>query len=222
MCVPSTSTKEVAQEAMQRTHRWAKRCLAAKKRSDTSLFGIVQGAIFEDLRTESAQFLNELPFDGMAIGGLAVGESDEERDHFTQFTAQLLPENKPRYLMGVGTPHDLIRAIRAGIDMFDCIIPTNHAKQGVAYTWSGKVKLRKMIYVHDTKPLDETCGCYVCKRYSRAFLYQLMKCEEPTGWKLISYHNIWFYERLMEKCRSEIQNGTYDQFASEFLRAVPD
>jgi queuine tRNA-ribosyltransferase len=222
VCVPSTSEKEVARAAMERTHRWAARCLSAKKREDTSLFGIVQGAIFEDLRTESAQVLSEMNFDGVAIGGLAVGETDEEREHFTQFTADLLPQNKPRYLMGVGTPHDLIRGIRAGVDMFDCIIPTNHAKQGVAYTWSGKVKLRRSRHAEDLEPLDPTCSCFVCKRYSRAYLYQLMKCDEPTGWRLISFHNIWFYERLMERCRSEIEKGTYADFAKWFLENVED
>jgi queuine tRNA-ribosyltransferase len=182
----------------------------------------VQGAIFEDLRVQSAQALSEMNFDGMAIGGLAVGESDEEREHFTQFTANLLPEHKPRYLMGVGTPHDLVRAIRSGVDMFDCIIPTNHAKQGTAYTWNGKVKLRRSVYQTDSEPLDSGCECFVCNRYSRAYLYQLMKCDEPTAWRLLSFHNIWFYERLMERCRAEIEKGTYSHFASWFLSTVPD
>jgi queuine tRNA-ribosyltransferase len=222
VCVPSTSEKDVAAQAMERTHRWAKRCLDAKKRADTSLFGIVQGAIFEDLRTQSAQCLSEMDFDGMAVGGLAVGETDEERQHFTKFTADLLPVHKPRYLMGVGTPHDLVRSIEAGIDMFDCIIPTNHARQGTAYTWNGKVKLRRSRYAKDPLPLDPECQCRVCKRYSRAYLYQLMRCEEPTGWRLISYHNIWFYERLMERCRTEIEKGTYAAFAKTFVEQVED
>jgi queuine tRNA-ribosyltransferase len=222
VCVPSTSSRDVAAAAMERTHRWAKRCLAARSESKNSLFGIVQGAIFEDLRKESVDFLSECAFDGIAVGGLAVGETDEEREHFTNFTASRLPRNKPRYLMGVGTPHDLVRGVRAGIDMFDCIIPTNHAKQGVAYTWNGKVKLRKQIFARDREPLDPGCGCYVCARYSRAYLYQLMKCDEPTGWKLIAYHNIWFYERLMEKIRSEIEASTFDAFAQNFLGNVPD
>jgi queuine tRNA-ribosyltransferase len=222
VCVPSTSSRDECALAMERTHRWALRCKQAKKREDTSLFGIVQGAIFEDLRKESADFLKTLDFDGYAIGGLAVGETDEERDHFTKYTASLLPEQKPRYLMGVGTPHDLIRSIRAGVDMFDCIIPTNHARQGVAYTWNGKVKLRRMVYATDPAPLDENCPCFVCRRYSRAHLYQLTKCEEPTGWKLISYHNTWFYERLLERVRTEIEAGTFSEFADWFLKNVED
>lgn len=222
VCVPSTSPREVAVEAMNRTHRWAERCKKAKAREDTSLFGIVQGAIFEDLRKESAATLSALDFDGYAIGGLAVGETDEEREHFTNFTAELLPRLKPRYLMGVGTPHDLVRSIRAGVDMFDCIIPTNHARQGVAYTWEGKVRLRRTKYAADELPLDPTCACHVCTRYSRSYLYQLNKCEEPTGWRLISYHNTWFYERLMERCRSEIEQGTFADFAQWFLSTVED
>lgn len=222
VCVPSTSPKDVAAEAMGRTHRWARRCLDAKKREDTSLFGIVQGAIFEDLRKESAETLSAMDFDGMAIGGLAVGETDEEREHFTNYTASLLPRGKPRYLMGVGTPHDLVRSIRAGVDMFDCIIPTNHARQGTAYTWEGKVKLRRSRYSMDEAPLDPSCACRVCARYSRAYLYQLVRCEEPTAWRLISYHNIHFYERLMERCRAEIEAGTYGAFAEWFLASVGD
>ncbi|MES2614260.1 MAG: tRNA guanosine(34) transglycosylase Tgt [Bdellovibrionota bacterium] len=222
ICEPSTSSYDVCATAMHRTHRWAKRCKEAKTREENSLFGIVQGAIFEDLRRESAQALSEMNFDGYAIGGLAVGETDAERDHFTNFTAQLLPANKPRYLMGVGTPHDLIRSVLAGIDMFDCIIPTNHARQGIAYTFSGKVKLRRLALATAQEPIDQTCACYVCKNFTRAYLHQLTKCLEPTGWKLISYHNTWFYERLMEKVRSSIEDGTFKEFAQNFLSNVED
>jgi queuine tRNA-ribosyltransferase len=217
VCVPSTSSYDVCVEAMHRTHRWAKRCKQSKTKEENSLFGIVQGAIFENLRAESAETLVNLNFDGYAIGGLAVGETDEERDHFTKFTAKLLPKNKPRYLMGVGTPHDLVKSVLAGIDMFDCIIPTNHARQGIAYTFSGKVKMRRIIHAKDAKPIDDNCKCYVCKRFTRAYLHQLTKCEEPTGWKLISYHNTWFYEQLMFNIRKTIENGTFSVFAKHFL-----
>lgn len=222
VCVPSTSSREIAARAMERTHRWALRCKKAQKNHENALFGIVQGAIFEDLRTQSAQALTELDFPGYAIGGLAVGETDEEREHFTLFTANQLPSGKPRYLMGVGTPHDLVRSIRAGVDMFDCIIPTNHARQGVAYTFSGKVKLRRAALAVANEPIDTTCGCFVCRRYSRAYLHQLIKCEEPTGWRLVGYHNTWFYERLMERCREEISAGTFEQFSRWFLSHVDD
>ena len=222
ICEPSTSSYDVCVTAMNRTHRWAKRCLEAKSREENSLFGIVQGAIYEDLRKESAETLTQMNFDGFAIGGLAVGETDEERDHFTKFTASLLPENKPRYLMGVGTPHDLIRGILAGVDMFDCIIPTNHARQGIAYTFEGKVKLRRLAHATDTNPISKSCKCYVCQNFTNAYLHQLTKCQEPTGWKLISYHNTWFYERLMEKVRLAIENHEFNSFAHHFLRHVPD
>jgi queuine tRNA-ribosyltransferase len=222
VCVPSTSARDIAARAMERTHRWAKRCKQAQKNHENALFGIVQGAIFEDLRTQSAQTLSELDFPGYAIGGLAVGETDDEREHFTRFTASLLPEDKPRYLMGVGTPHDLVRSIRAGVDMFDCIIPTNHARQGVAYTFAGKVKLRRSIFAVSTEPIDPQCACFVCRRYSRAYLHQLIKCDEPTGWRLVSYHNTWFYERLMERCREEITKGQFLTFSHWFLSHVED
>jgi queuine tRNA-ribosyltransferase len=217
VCVPSTSSYDVAVDAMERTHRWAKRSRAARKRCDNAQFGIVQGAVFENLRRQSAEALVEMNFDGYAVGGLAVGETEEERDHFCSYTAALLPENKPRYLMGVGTPVDIVRAVASGIDMFDCIIPTNHARQGVAYTFSGKVKLRRTHYSSDLSPIDDSCLCLACRRYSRAHLHQLIKSEEATGWRLVGYHNTWFYERLMEKIRSSIAEGVFDNFKRELL-----
>lgn len=217
VCVPSTSEFPVAREAMERTHRWAVRCLQAKRRAELGLFGIVQGALFEDLRKESAEFLTQHPFDGFAIGGLAVGETQEERDHFTRLTTAMLPAGKPRYLMGVGTPVDLVQAIRNGVDMFDCIIPTNHARQGMAYTWQGKVKLRRKEHATEDLPLDPQCECKACQRYSRAHIHQLLKSEEPTAWHLVSFHNTWFYERLMDKIRALIPQGGFSEFARDFL-----
>lgn len=222
VCVPSTSSKDIAAEAMERTHRWAVRSKNARRRSDNAQFGIVQGAVYEDLRKESADFLTQCNFDGYAIGGLAVGETDEERDHFTKFAAALLPENKPRYLMGVGTPHDLVKSIASGVDMFDCIIPTNHARQGLAYTWKGKVHLRRSRSATEMFPVDENCGCSTCARYTRAYLHQMIKCEEPTGATLLSIHNSYFYEDLMRRIRVEIEKGTYAEFVSEFLAKVSD
>jgi len=222
VCVPSTSPRDIAARAMERTHRWAQRCKRAQRNHHNALFGIVQGAIFEDLRKESAAALGALDFPGYAIGGLAVGETDDEREHFTNFTANLLPFNKPRYLMGVGTPHDLVRSIRAGVDMFDCIIPTNHARQGVAYTFDGKVKLRRAVFSTSDQPIDNQCTCFVCQRYSRAYLHQLIKCDEPTGWRLVSFHNTWFYDRLMECCRAEIEAGTFAEFSGWFLSHAED
>lgn len=222
VCVPSTSEYKTAVDAMERTHRWAKRSKDARRREDNAQFGIVQGAVFEDLRKQSAQTLIDMNFDGYAIGGLAVGETEEERDHFCAYTAALLPQNKPRYLMGVGTPVDIVRAVSAGVDMFDCIIPTNHARQGVAYTFSGKVKLRRTHYATDLKPIDEGCECMTCRRYSRAHLHQLIKSEEATGWRLVGMHNTWFYERMMEKIRSSIQENSFGKFRTELLASYRD
>jgi queuine tRNA-ribosyltransferase len=223
VCVPSTSTRDQAAWAMEKTHEWA---LASKQtfRPETGQlqFAICQGAIFEDLRRESAEFIASNNFDGHAIGGLAVGESKEEREHFTAFAAGLLPDAKPRYLMGVGTPHDLIRSVRAGIDMFDCIIPTNHAKQGVAYTWSGKVKLRRSVYADHKRPLEDGCDCPVCTRYSCAYLYQMFKSGEPAAWRYVSLHNLWFYKKLMSRTRNEIASGSFANFSSWFLNEVPE
>jgi queuine tRNA-ribosyltransferase len=173
VCVPSTSARDIAARAMERTHRWAKRCKSAQKNHENALFGIVQGAIFEDLRKESAAALTELDFPGYAIGGLAVGETDDEREHFTRYTAALLPANKPRYLMGVGTPHDLVRSIRAGIDMFDCIIPTNHARQGVAYVPEGRgvfanLSVRENL-VMAAKPAGPAGRCWSFERVLTTF-----------------------------------------------------
>lgn len=223
VCVPSTSSRDQAAWAMEKTNEWAiksrSRFLAETGQKQ---FAIIQGAIFEDLRKESAQFLVEQNFEGYAIGGLAVGESKDEREHFTEFSAKLLPEHKPRYLMGVGTPHDLVRSVRAGVDMFDCIIPTNHGKQGVAYTWTGKVKLRRSAYADDQDPLDLNCRCFVCGRYSRSYLHQLLKSGEPSAWRYVSIHNLWFYGELMATMRAKIEDGTFGPFAREFLSNVPE
>jgi queuine tRNA-ribosyltransferase len=219
VCVPSTSSRDIAAQAMERTHRWARRSWNARRRDDNALFGIVQGAVYEDLRRESAECISGMPFQGYAIGGLAVGESEPEREHFTRYTAALLPPNKPRYLMGVGTPIDLIKAVDAGVDMFDCIIPTNHARQGVAYTFDGKVKLRRSAFVADERPISSLCDCFVCRRYSRAYLHQLLKSEEFTGWRLVAYHNTWFYERFMEKIRQTIEADKFGEFKRTILSA---
>jgi queuine tRNA-ribosyltransferase len=223
VCVPSTSPRDQAAWAMNQTHHWAKRSRDAFRPETGQLqFAICQGAVFEDLRRESAGYIAELGFEGHAIGGLAVGESREEREHFTALAASVLPEDKPRYLMGVGTPHDLVRAVRDGVDMFDCIIPTNHAKQGVAYTWQGKVKLRRLAHAEEQKPVDESCSCSVCKRYTRAYLHQMLKSSEPSAWRYLSLHNLWFYRALMDRMQQTIANGTFASFAKSFLGDVPE
>jgi queuine tRNA-ribosyltransferase len=167
---------------MHLTHRWAKRSLAARGDSPQSMFGIVQGACFEDLRKQSAAFLTELPFDGFAIGGLAVGETKAQREDFTALTADLLPKNLPRYLMGVGTPIDLLEAVHRGVDMFDCILPTALAQQGVTFTHKGRLDLRRSVYKFSDEPLAPGCSCETCTHYSRGYLHHLVKTKEILGW----------------------------------------
>jgi queuine tRNA-ribosyltransferase len=211
-CVPSTVEHAAARNAMQVTHRWAQRSLAARGESSQALFGIVQGASYEDLRIESAQVISQMPFDGYAIGGLAVGESSAQREDCTATVTALLPRHSPRYLMGVGTTRDLLEAVHRGVDMFDCILPTSLAKQGVAFTSLGRRDLRRAAYRGMEGPIDPACGCYTCKTYSIAYLFHLQRVHETTGWQLLSLHNIHFYLQLMRTMREHILAGTWLPF----------
>jgi queuine tRNA-ribosyltransferase len=211
-CVPSTVEHAAARSAMQLTHRWAERSLAARGDSPQALFGIVQGASYADLRIESAQTIAQMPFDGYAIGGLAVGESSAQREDCTATVTELLPQHSPRYLMGVGTTRDLLEAVHRGVDMFDCILPTSLAKQGVAFTSLGRRDLRRAAYRGMEGPIDPTCCCYTCKTYSIAYLFHLQRVHETTGWQLLSLHNIHFYLQLMRTMRGHILAGTWLQF----------
>jgi len=203
-CIPSISGHAQALEAMELTHRWAKRSLAARGDSPQSIFGIVQGACFEDLRKQSADFITSLPFDGFAIGGLAVGETKAQREDFTELTADLLPRDMPRYLMGVGTPIDLLEGVHRGVDMFDCILPTALAQQGVSFTSLGRVDLKRGVYKFSDDPLDPACACPTCAKYTRGYLHHLLKCGEMYGWQLVGIHNLYFYQNLMRECRLAI------------------
>jgi queuine tRNA-ribosyltransferase len=208
-CVPSTSDRAIATEAMNLTHRWAKRSFEARGDSPQSLFAIIQGACFEDLRKQSAEFLTQIPFDGFAIGGLAVGETKTQREDFTELTAQLLPRHLPRYLMGVGTPIDLLEAVHRGVDMMDCILPVSLAQQGVAYTSRGRLELRRGVYRFSEDPLDPSCHCGTCAKFSKAYLHHLIKCREYLGWQLVGTHNLYFYHQLMKEIRESILNDTF-------------
>ncbi|HZE43419.1 MAG TPA: tRNA guanosine(34) transglycosylase Tgt [Steroidobacteraceae bacterium] len=208
-CVPSTVEHSVARGAMQVTHRWAQRSLAARGESLQALFGIVQGASYADLRIESAQTIAQMPFDGYAIGGLAVGESSAQREDCTAAVTELLPRDSPRYLMGVGTTRDLLEAVHRGVDMFDCILPTSLAKQGVAFTSLGRRDLRRAAYRGMQGPIDPACECYTCKTYSIAYLFHLQRVHETTGWQLLGLHNVHFYMRLMRTMREHILAGTW-------------
>lgn len=203
-CIPSTADEQAARKALQVTQRWAARSLAAREDSPQSLFAIVQGALYPHLRKESAAGLVEMPFDGFAIGGLAVGEEKHQREDVCELTAALLPEDRPRYLMGVGTPVDLLEAVHRGVDMFDCIIPTQVAKRGTAFTSRGIVELRRSVYKFADEPLDAACSCTVCRTHSRAYLHHLTKTQETLGWTLVGQHNIHFYHQMMREVRQSI------------------
>jgi queuine tRNA-ribosyltransferase len=207
-CIPSTADKEAARTALEITNRWARRSLQrreeAPKPTMQSLFAIVQGALFTDLRQESIDHLTSMDFDGFAIGGLAVGEEKNEREDICEFSAQRLPADRPRYLMGVGTPLDILEAVHRGVDMFDCIIPTQVAQHGMVFTSQGILKLPRGIYKLADEPLDPLCPCPTCSRFSRAYLHHLIKAKEPLSWQLLGQHNIYFYHALMREIRQSI------------------
>jgi queuine tRNA-ribosyltransferase len=203
-CIPSTADETTARAALGITHRWAARSLAARGDSAQALFGIVQGALYPALRRESVEAICAMPFDGFAIGGLAVGESRSEREDTCALTAALLPHDRPRYLMGVGMPLDLLEAVHRGVDMFDCIIPTQVAQRGGAFTSRGFLQLRRGVYKFAEQALDPACDCPTCARYSRAYLHHLTKTSEHLGWTLIGQHNLHFYHRLMREIRQSI------------------
>jgi queuine tRNA-ribosyltransferase len=218
VCIDARSDEPTAREAMERTHRWALRSLAARDAVDTgqALFAIVQGGVHPALRDASAAFLTAHPFDGFAIGGLAVGESKDDKDAITQRVTRLLPADRPRYLMGVGTPLDLLEGVRRGIDMFDCIIPTKMAQQGYAYTFSGLVRVTRQEYRLRDAPLDEGCDCTVCRRYSLGYLHHLMRGKHTLGSRFVSIHNLRHFQQVMALARQAILAGTFDAFQRGF------
>lgn len=219
-CVDSTSDAAVTRAAMERTHRWALRSLAARTNPAQALFAIVQGGVVPELRKESAAFLQTHPFDGFAIGGLAVGDTRAQREDMTALSAELLPASRPRYLMGVGTPPDLLMAMLAGVDMFDCIIPTQLGGQGTAFTSTGRVRLKRLAHALVEAPLDAACSCSTCKTFSRAYLHHLFKCGAPLGPRLVSMHNLHYYHQLMAESREAIERGTFAAFAKKRLSEI--
>ena len=217
-CTPFPATWEQARDSMQLSLRWAERSRIAHGDSEAALFAIVQGGIYEDLRRESASGLKAIGFDGYAIGGLSVGEPKEDRARVLEAVVPTLPADKPRYLMGVGTPEDIVEAVCAGIDMFDCVMPTRNARNAHIFTRHGTLRLRNSVYQDDTRPLDEACGCYTCRHYSRAYLRHLDKCAEILGARLNTIHNLYYYQELMAGLRAAIAGGTLDSFVAEFYR----
>jgi queuine tRNA-ribosyltransferase len=210
--------------AMARTHGWAVRCQEAQSRADQALFGIVQGGIYPELRRESARFLTGLDLPGYAIGGLSVGESKEQMHAMLDVVTPLLPEDKPRYLMGVGSPEDLFEGVSRGIDMFDCVLPTRIARNAGLFTRRGRISLRNARYAEGPGPIEESCDCYTCQHYSVAYVRHLLKAKEIFGMRLTSIHNLRFMLRLMEDIRQSILDGTFTAFKESFLtqyRIIP-
>ncbi len=203
--------------ALDRTHRWAERCREAQRRPDLTLFGIVQGGVYEDLRAASADYLVGLDFPGYAIGGLSVGESKEDMHRILEMTTPRLPQDRPRYLMGVGSPEDFWECVERGIDMFDCVLPTRVARNGAAFTWDGRANLRNARFADDPEPLMDDCDCPACRHFSCAYLRHLVQAEEILGLRLITAHNLRFFVRVMERIRSAIENGSFAEEKAEFL-----
>jgi queuine tRNA-ribosyltransferase len=203
--------------ALARTHAWAERCRAAQTRRDQALFGIVQGGIFADLRQESARLLRGLDFPGYAIGGLSVGESKAEMHAMLEVTTPLLPADKPRYLMGVGSPEDLVEGVARGIDLFDCVLPTRMARNGTVLTRQGRLNLRNAQYAEDSHPIEKGCTCYACQHFSRAYVRHLVRAREILGLRLTTIHNLHFVLDLMRQMRTLILEGTFLAFKKEFL-----
>ena len=221
-CTPFPATEKQARDSMALSTRWAERSKKAFQQYDKgegdALFGIVQGGIYESLRLESVSNLLEIGFDGYAVGGLAVGEGQEEMLKVLDFTVPAMPENKPRYLMGVGTPEDLVQAVSRGIDMFDCVMPTRAGRHGLAYTRKGKVNLKNARHANDPRPLDEESDCPAASQYSRAYLHHLVRCGEYLAAMLLTWNNLHYYQSLMQEMRKNIEAGTFDAFVEAFYR----
>ena len=216
-CAPPYD-RDTCEVAVQRTHAWAERCLKAHDRPDQALFGIVQGGVFSDLRQESARVIAGMGFMGHAIGGLSVGETKPEMNAAIEVVNAILPEDKPRYLMGVGTPEDLIEGIRRGIDIFDCVLPTRLARHQAAMTLNGRLNLLNAAHARDPRPIDETCGCYTCRTFSRAYLRHLLVAHEMLAATLISIHNLYTLLELVRQARQAILDGRFEEFAATILK----
>ncbi len=216
-CTPYPATEEQASDSMQMSMRWAARCREAHGNSTSALFGIVQGGMYEGLRQQSAAALTGVGFDGYAIGGLSVGEPEQEREQVLAYTLSGLPADKPRYLMGVGRPQDIIAAVGHGVDMFDCVMPTRNARNGYFFTHRGVLKIRNARFAMDTRPIDEDCDCYTCRNYSRAYLKHLDRCKEMLGPHLATVHNLYFYQQLMAGLRRAIENNSLAEYGAQFL-----
>lgn len=218
-CVALPASPDVIRDGVRRTRLWAERCQSSRRRTDQALFGIVQGGLDAALRVAAAREIVGLGFDGYAVGGLSVGESKAEMYRMLDVTARELPASKPRYLMGVGMPEDLVEGVARGIDLFDCVVPSRHGRTGWLFTSFGRVLIKQAQYVRDDRPIDPVCGCPVCLRYSRAYLHHLFNVKEMLGSRLNTIHNLWYFADLMRRMRVAVEQGTFTAFRSEFYRA---
>lgn len=230
-CPPHPATRKYMQDSVDRTTRWLRRCKIEMKRLNTQedtinpgqlLFGINQGGTYEDIRISHAKQIAEMDLDGYALGGLAVGESHEEMYHILDETIPYLPEDKPTYLMGVGTPANILEGVERGVDFFDCVYPARNGRHGHAYTNHGKMNLANAKYELDDRPLDESCDCPVCRQYSRAYIRHLLKAKEMLGMRLMVTHNLYFYNSMMEEIRDAIEQGRYQEYKKQKLQQLEE
>jgi queuine tRNA-ribosyltransferase len=217
-CVPFPAEYHYVKKSVDLTSQWAEQCLEHKSNNGRALFGIIQGGVYSELREKSAKDLVALPFDGYALGGLSVGEDKETRERIIQETVPLLPEDRPVYLMGVGTPEDIIEAVMQGVDMFDCVMPTRNARNGTLFTSSGKLMIKNACYAEDNRPLDSSCGCYTCARFSRAYLRHLFLAKELLAYRLNTIHNLYFYTHLMAYLQKAVLEDRVIEFRDAFYR----
>jgi queuine tRNA-ribosyltransferase len=215
-CTPYPATADEARQSMELSLRWAARSRDAHAGNPNALFGIVQGGVFTELRERSLAGLQEIGFDGYAVGGLSVGEPPDDRWRVLDHMSTRLPADRPHYLMGVGTPEDIVESVRRGIDMFDCVMPTRNARNGHLFTHDGKVRIRNAFHKQDTGPVDPLCGCYTCRNYSRAYLHHLHRCNEILGARLATIHNLYYYQQLMADIRAAIEADRFDAFRVDF------
>lgn len=216
-CIPYPADYEYARKSTERTTRWAKRCIKAHQRTDRGIFGIIQGGMYKDLRKQSAMEISSLPFDGVAVGGLSVGEPHDLMYDILEETTQWMPKGKARYLMGVGTPDCLVEGVARGVDMFDCVFPTRVARNGMAMLHTGRMNMKNKQYKRDFCPIEESCGCYTCRNYTRAYIRHLYKSEELLAFRLVTIHNLYFLLQFMRDMREAIVQGNFSEFREHFM-----
>lgn len=213
------ATRDEVVVATKRTHEWAQRCLNAHSDEKQLLFGIIQGGSFSDVRKKSAEFISKLNFDGIAVGGVAIGEPNEKTLEMIKISLEIIPEEKPRYVMGVGSVNEIVESVALGVDMFDSVFPTRNARHGKIMTWSDDLNIENGMFKEDLSPLDKKCSCKVCKKHTRAYLHHLYRMKEPLGMKLLSYHNLFFMQDLMRTIRKAIREGTFEELRGELAKS---